>query len=1053
MRRWSAVLLTLMMLMPLAVMLSQAQTVRAADAHLDDGGWEWHFVDTSDATKAILTRVVRVGTASTEVNIPAHLSGTIDLLTFAASCFADTEGRKITKVLSMPSTITSIGSSVFYGCASLTSVSIGSGVTSIGGGAFQSCTSLTSVTIPNSVTSIGTAAFYYCTLLTSVTIGSGVTIIGGNAFRDCSALTSVTIPNSVTTIGIYAFDGCSGMTSVNIGTGVTTIGTEAFYQCSALTSVTIPNNVASIGNYAFAYCTALTTINFPNSAMTLGDGVFAQCTHLPSLTLPIISSIGNYEFYNCIALTSITIPSGVTSIGIQAFYSCTSLLSITFSGLVAPISVGANWIQSTPVPIRGHAYAASNFPTPGNAFYGLTMGTVIYVWTPLFTNSTVLNYTMHSGTIHTTELFPIIAELNATHDLYLIEFDTWTDVHNVSILGESTWDYLFSTPWCSSVTEAPPYLNLAYVVEGVTYRVYFAVPVTRICQVHFAIWVSSTGEGVPFETFHLRYSLGTVYNTSIGYDVVADTEYLAYGENWTVTVLDYFGNMITTQTFMTTGEQNYVSIPINVYSVKVFNQKEDFTKVRIYYNHTGVPLTYYAAPMEPVERFLRGGNYTFIITFYDDHTAGSSESFVITVTDAEFLMVQGDTISRVISDVAGVKALQQIITTIVTPDTVFIAQQLPFVPTEPVLYIHPWSIVTATMLDAGNGTHSHLDTLVPNVTGSTSTVIKDQLFLMGSGGWWLNYSTGTAFLNGTSSAIIDMDGENLVLNSSSNVAYHRETKWRLETLFYFSYYTLQKKYLVTLQLNNSLTQNMSSIDWFIGFPDGRSIDTSSVRVYDLDNDLYLTMGTHYDVTAAGIRMAFDELNASDARSFQFTFYDSNATQGQGLAIAYADSYVATQLGDESYYMSHASWTNSFPYEYNGQVQVRLNFKDGEQRYIDPSDVVVRDVNANRNLDPTEFTVAAGVITIDNANVEIGEVQSYDVYFKLDMTGKDKFNVLDAAFYFGSFGVSWVMLLFVFALVLGGLYVWKKWVVVGYFALIIVAVTLILWYFAQTVGGI
>ena len=985
MRRWSAVLLTLMLLMPLAVMLPQAQTVRAADAHLDDGGWEWHFDDTSDATKAILTRVVRVGTASTEVNIPAHLSGTIDLLTIAASCFNDAEGAKITKVLSMPITVTSIGTYAFANCVSLTSIIIGNGVTSIGDYAFAACSALTTLNIPNSVTSIGIYGFYHCYSVTVLTIGSGVTTLSDSVFRNLFALTSVTIPDTITSIGINAFYACEYLTTVTVGSGVTSIGYRAFYDCLRLTSVTIPN--------------------------------------------------------------------GATTIGAQAFYSCESLTSIKFLGLIAPTSVGANWIYDTPIDIRGHAYAASNFPTPGNTFYGLTMGTTIPVWAPLFTNSTVINYTMHDGSTHQVEMFPIVTEFNATNDLYLVEFDTWTAVHNVSILGGATWEYISSTPWCYSVSDSPPYLNLTYVVEGVTYRIYFVVPVTRICQVHFAIWVSSTGEGVPFETFHLRYSLGTVYNTSIGYDVVADTEYLAYGENWTVTVLDYFGNMITTQTFMTTGEQNYVSIPINVYSVKVFNQKEDFTKVRIYYNHTGVPLTYYAAPMEPVERFLRGGNYTFIITFYDDHTAGSSESFVITVTDAEFLMVQGDTISRVISDVAGVKALQQIITTIVTPDTVFIAQQLPFVPTEPVLYIHPWSIVTATMLDAGNGTHSHLDTLVPNVTGSTSTVIKDQLFLMGSGGWWLNYSTGTAFLNGTGSAIIDMDGENLVLNSSSNVAYHRETKWRLETLFYFSYYTLQKKYLVTLQLNNSLTQNMSNIDWFIGFPDGRSIDTSSVRVYDLDNDLYLTMGTHYDVTAAGIRMAFDELNASDARSFQFTFYDLNATQGQGLAIAYADSYVATQLGDESYYMSHASWTNSFPYEYNGQVQVRLNFKDGEQRYIDPSDVVVRDVNANRNLDPTEFTVAAGVITIDNANVEIGEVQSYDVYFKLDMTGKDKFNVLDAAFYFGSFGVSWVMLLFVFALVLGGLYVWKKWVVVGYFALIIVAVTLILWYFAQTVGGI
>ena len=74
--------------------------------------------------------------------------------------------------------VTSIGSSAFFGCSSLTSLAIPNSVTSIGSGAFSRCSGLTSLAIPNSVTSIGSSAFSYCTSLTSVTIPNSVTCIG-----------------------------------------------------------------------------------------------------------------------------------------------------------------------------------------------------------------------------------------------------------------------------------------------------------------------------------------------------------------------------------------------------------------------------------------------------------------------------------------------------------------------------------------------------------------------------------------------------------------------------------------------------------------------------------------------------------------------------------------------------------------------------------------------------------------------------------------------------------------------------------------------------------
>ncbi|MEE5993784.1 MAG: leucine-rich repeat protein, partial [Oscillospiraceae bacterium] len=94
-----------------------------------------------------------------------------------------------------------------------------------------------SITIPDSVTTIGSSAFSGCTSLTSVTIPDSVTTIGEFAFSECTRLTSVTIPDSVTTIEAGAFSGCTSLTSVTIPDSVTTIGNDAFYGCTNLKDV------------------------------------------------------------------------------------------------------------------------------------------------------------------------------------------------------------------------------------------------------------------------------------------------------------------------------------------------------------------------------------------------------------------------------------------------------------------------------------------------------------------------------------------------------------------------------------------------------------------------------------------------------------------------------------------------------------------------------------------------------------------------------------------------------------------------------------------------
>lgn len=216
-------------------------------------------------------------------------------------------------------------------------------VTTIGTDAFLGL-NITSVTIPASVTEIGSNAFAGCTNLTSVHYAgdwSNLTIQSGNPAVEDAANAPLFdfefIPpdNTAVIVTNYKYNGAAADVTIPSryqGKPVTTIGHAAFFN-SAVTSVTIPDSVTSISDEAFINCPKLTNISIPNSVTYIGFSAFSSCTSLKSITLPSsLLTISEFLFYDCSQLTTIHIPVSVTSIGNNAFADCPSLMTVTYPG-------------------------------------------------------------------------------------------------------------------------------------------------------------------------------------------------------------------------------------------------------------------------------------------------------------------------------------------------------------------------------------------------------------------------------------------------------------------------------------------------------------------------------------------------------------------------------------------------------------------------------------------------------------------------------------------------------------------------------------------------
>ncbi len=313
------------------------------------------------------------GKATSLVFAPLTLSGAYSIpadrgvTAINASVFA---GVKNLTAITIPASVTRVGSQAFKGCVSLASVVFAAPETgaaaqplAVSDWAFEGCTSLKTITLPARLDSISLTRcvindytyneydfeeFDSSAFITDTTGRYGNSVIT-DAFKDCTSLAEIVVDGRNGKYSSYdgvLFNGTgtellycpAGRTLAFDLTkyGVSKIANGAFYNSKAVYVTEIPSSVTEIGELAF-YRSNIKTLVFDAGTNTQGlkIGVCAFAgTGLTSVSFEVgsyVTEIGEMAFYNCTGLTKLELSKEIENIGYQAFYRCSGLKEITFA--------------------------------------------------------------------------------------------------------------------------------------------------------------------------------------------------------------------------------------------------------------------------------------------------------------------------------------------------------------------------------------------------------------------------------------------------------------------------------------------------------------------------------------------------------------------------------------------------------------------------------------------------------------------------------------------------------------------------------------------------
>jgi hypothetical protein len=549
--------------------------------------------------------------------------------------------------------------------------------------------------------------------------------------------------------------------------------------------------------------------------------------------------------------------------------------------------------------------------------------------------------------------------------------------------------YTFSTQvyWNNGTTGPTEWFNrtvstVGYIIlEGTTW-------------VKLNLYNAFTGLGLDWHLFNISFEI-----ENAGSEYASDSFIPArFDRNLTIIVRDFFGRELHNSTKVILENNTVWNAPLYVYSVKVTNaQTSIYAKFWIWYSNTSAPYQEYLGCGETQEYFLLDHWYLFGVTNYDSTgITGTTVTFVRFIHQASYYIISDGLIEEILNVAIGVQSRQKVITDLLDPSVVTWGYQLPVVPghitmsnsslTIPLRYV-----ADGNTIETKSGTYIWFNSSAPSASSvTTRTILIDRFFLTGnvSTAIRVNTSSGINVINASIlPSSFSLNGSDYTVWTNHTISITRELWFRFSDSFHYDYYPNgnplgANAYIATIDLHNPSDLIWSAVGLFIPFENTSSsrIDNRSVKVFDINNTIYLVESVNYAMAKSGCYFLFTTLANDSWRGLRVSYTTVNDNR-----FPAPPHVIVTKVGDENgmtrqwqsmlWYFATASWTNTYRESYSGPLYIEMQTSIA----MDSTQDVI--VQTSTGYVVTTAIVSGSTITIPEITLAVGDSISYTILFK------------------------------------------------------------------------